>query len=116
MRRFLLLLVCLLAMDVRLVRADSPANARPPQSDDDLKAWLGNMVWRHKYSVEEVSAATGLSIEAVDAAMKKFDIRLDNSPPVESTDKLLVLPYPGGRHPAHRIPGRGRRSAAGNKN
>ena len=99
MPRLLMLIVCLFLGTLAPVLADSPANARPPASEDDLKAWLGNMVWQHKFSVEEVSAATGLSGEAVAAAMKKFDIRADNAPPTETNERLQVLPYPGGRHP-----------------
>jgi hypothetical protein len=56
------------------------------------------MVWYHRYSVEEISAATGLSADEIAAAEIKFKV----SPlfkPYRSAEKLLVLPYPGGRHP-----------------
>ena len=99
MLRLLLIVVCLFSSANRPVLGDSPANARPPQSEDDLKAWLVNMVWRHKFSSEEVATATGLSREMADAALKKYDIRFDNGPQREPADTLLVLPYPGGRHP-----------------
>ena len=99
MLRLLMPIACLCLWVITPALADSPENARPPASENDLKAWLGNMVWRHKFSVDEVSAATGLSSEAVAEALQKFDIQADNAPAAETNDRLPVLPYPGGRHP-----------------
>ena len=73
-------------------------NSRKPASDEELKKWLENMVWHHGYSAVEIQAATGLSQEEIKEALKKIDINPDNKPTNES-DKLTVLPYPGGRHP-----------------
>lgn len=76
-----------------------PTNFRAPASEADLRCWLENMVWHHRYSEEEVSAATGLAIEEARAAIQKFGI-LSDIRPLRSVDApLLVLPYPGGRHP-----------------
>jgi hypothetical protein len=73
--------------------------ARRPVNDDDLRFWLQSMLVHHQYSAEEVSLAIGLSAEEVAAAVERFNIR----PAVErkrgQDDPLLVLPYPGGRHP-----------------
>ena len=74
-------------------------NFRKPGGDEDLRYWLENMVWRHRYTVAEVSTATGMTPEAISAAMKKFDIRPETRPKRSPGDRLLVLPYPGGRHP-----------------
>ena len=71
---------------------------RRPRTDAQLRYWLGNMIWHHRYSTAEVAEATGMSAGAIEAARKKFDIRSDNLPP-RTTEGLLVLPYPGGRHP-----------------
>ena len=50
-------------------------------------------------AAEEIAAATGLGPSAVAEALRKFEITADRRPkrPVEAP--LLVLPYPGGRHP-----------------
>lgn len=78
---------------------DAP-NARPPADDAALRAWLENMIRHHRFTTEEVRAATGLSPEAITAAAHRFDIRPGEPPPERPAEApLLVLPYPGGRHP-----------------
>jgi len=74
-------------------------DARPPKTDADLRYWLGNMVWHHQFTVEEIKAAAGLAEKEIEAAKKRFDIRVDNRPKRAEDAPLLVLPYPGGRHP-----------------
>ncbi len=110
--------ICLLAWgalawptwcDCRLALAakDEPASlgepvegaSRSPTSDADLKYWLENMVWSHRFSYEEMTAATGLSQKELAAALARFDIRRDNRPARSADAPLLTLPYPGGRHP-----------------
>jgi len=72
---------------------------RKPRDDADLRYWLQNMVWYHRFSVPEIRSATGLSTDDVNAALKRFDIRPETKPARASDAPLLVLPYPGGRHP-----------------
>jgi hypothetical protein len=74
-------------------------NYRTPRDEDDLRRWLENMVWRHRFTLAEVGAATGLSEPEIAAAVRKFNIQPENAPPREPNGPLLVLPYPGGRHP-----------------
>src|SRR6266542_3063768 len=76
-----------------------PPNSRKPQTETELRAWLQNMVWHHRFTTAEISAATGLSGEEVAAALKKLDVTPDNKPQRPADAPLLVLPYPGGRHP-----------------
>lgn len=75
------------------------AQPRPPRDEADLKSWLQNMVWHHQFTPAEIQAATGLDDEEIAAALNRFDIRKDNAPRRNAGDPLLVLPYPGGRHP-----------------
>ena len=63
------------------------ADPRPPKNDADLRFWLENML-AHRYSLAEMSAATGVSTNDLTAALKGV---------TPSTQR--VLPYPGGRHP-----------------
>jgi hypothetical protein len=72
---------------------------RKPVDDDDLRYWLENMVWRHRFSNDEAAAALGLSRSEIEAALARFDIRPDNAPVRPADAPLLVAPYPGGRHP-----------------
>jgi len=75
------------------------SNARRPGDEEELEYWLENMVWYHGFSTEEVRAATGLSEKEIVAAQEKFDIWPENRPQRDTDAPLLVLPYPGGRHP-----------------
>ena len=77
---------------------DQP-NYRKPESEDGLRYWLQNMVWRHRFSTDEIKAATGLDGGEISAALKKFSITPDSRPKRQANAPLLVLPYPGGRHP-----------------
>jgi hypothetical protein len=72
---------------------------RRPANDEELKYWLKNMVWYHHFTNAEISAATGLTKEEIFTAMEKFDIRPDNRPEPNDNSHLIVMPYPGGRHP-----------------
>ncbi len=74
-------------------------NFRRPANDDELRYWLQNMVWHHRFSVGEIREATGLSESEIAAATKRFDVRAETKPRREQDSPLLVLPYPGGRHP-----------------
>jgi len=79
--------------------AEEPPTHRKPTSEADLRNWLENMVWHHRFTTEEITAATGLSAREIDAALEKFDIHPENKPKRGKDAPLLVLPYPGGRHP-----------------
>ena len=82
-----------------LLACAGAAEHRRPRDDADLRRWLQEMVWHHRYSPAEVRAATGLTEQEIDAALRRFDIRPQNKPPRPADAPLLVLPYPGGRHP-----------------
>jgi hypothetical protein len=76
-----------------------PREARAPAGADDLRDWLVNMVAWHRFTNEEVRAATGLGDDEIAAALKRFDIAPGIHPRRNVGDPLVVLPYPGGRHP-----------------
>jgi hypothetical protein len=57
------------------------------------------MIWYHHYSDEEISEATGLTLQEVTEARNRFDINVNNRPPRPGGLPLHVEPYPGGRHP-----------------
>src|SRR5262245_22276399 len=86
----LLLALCL--------HADEP-NHRKPANDAELRYWLENMVWHHRFSIDDVVVATGLSTDEANAVLKRFDISPQTKPKRAADLPLLVLPYPGGRHP-----------------
>lgn len=71
-------------------RIDDPA---------DLRYWLENMVWYHGYSREEILEVTGLQPGELEDALKRYRISPSTRPVQEVNPPILVLPYPGGRHP-----------------
>lgn len=80
-------------------KSSEKPNYRTPKSEADLRYWLQNMMWHHRFTIEEIAAATGLDGDRVLAALKKWDIRPETKPNRPADSPLLVLPYPGGRHP-----------------
>jgi hypothetical protein len=76
-----------------------PAEGRRPASEAKLHSWLENMVWYHRFTLAEASAALGMKEDEVKAALEKFKISAATRPERKPGDPLLVLPYPGGRHP-----------------
>lgn len=79
--------------------AEEGSAARPPANDAELRRWLENMVWHHRYSHEEIALVIGRPVEQVAADLRRLAIRGDQPPAREKDAPLLVLPYPGGRHP-----------------
>ena len=95
-------LSCLLAI-VWLFVASDPGFAidgqtRPAANDQQLRFWLENMVWHHRYSTEEICQVTGLTAPQLQQRLAEFQIS-ESTRPGRPTDRLLMLPYPGGRHP-----------------
>jgi hypothetical protein len=78
---------------------DAPSEARPPRDEKELRGWLENMVWHHRYTMEEMQQVLGLKRDEISAALAKWDIRPETRPERAKAAPLLVLPYPGGRHP-----------------
>lgn len=74
-------------------------NARPAKNDAELKYWLENTILDHRYSHAEAGAALGLTEDQVTDAVKRLKINGTKRPVRKEGESLLVLPYPGGRHP-----------------
>jgi len=79
---------------------ESPSSqTRRAKDETELRYWLENMVWYHGYQREEILQVTGLSADKLDETLKRFSISPSNKPLAEADPPILVLPYPGGRHP-----------------
>ena len=74
-------------------------DGRRPKDDDELRYWLENAVVRHRFTVAEAGAALDLSAGEVEAALRRLKLDLAGRPVRQPKEPLLVLPYPGGRHP-----------------
>jgi hypothetical protein len=72
---------------------------RRPATDEQLRFWLDNMLVHHRYTLDEASAATAMSPEELASAAKRLGIDPAERPARVVRQRLLVLPYPGGRHP-----------------
>ena len=88
-----------LALALLTPLAGLSSEARPPRDDAGLRAWLENMAWHHHYSLDEMSAVLGLKPGQVRTALARFNITPESKPKRPADMPLLVLPYPGGRHP-----------------
>jgi hypothetical protein len=66
------------------------AQLRRASDDEELRYWLANMR-THGFTLAEMSE---VRTNEIAAAMQRF-----NTEPSRATNTLLVLPYPGGRHP-----------------
>ena len=103
MRRFACALFALILGTSAAFAADEPAaqtvTGRRPANDDELAYWLQNALQAHRYSAAEAGLALDLSAAEVSDACARLGIDPAMSLPAEATDRLQVLPYPGGRHP-----------------
>jgi hypothetical protein len=77
----------------------SGENARPAAKDADLRFWLENMAVYHRFTLPEMGAALGLTADEVAAALRRLGVDPAQTPRRAVDAPLLVLPYPGGRHP-----------------
>jgi hypothetical protein len=94
-------LICSLVISAGLtawLQADDQ-QPRRPKSDAELRFWLTNMLVQHRFTNEEAAAATGLSADEITAATKRLAIDPNAKRERAAEAPLLVVPYPGGRHP-----------------
>lgn len=97
MRIQCLFLLTTLIVDAGTIKAGD-GQLRMAASDQELRAWLENMVWYHRYSLAEIEQVTGLDEAQLRARLTEFNIS-ESRRPSRKSDQLLMLPYPGGRHP-----------------
>jgi peptidoglycan/xylan/chitin deacetylase (PgdA/CDA1 family) len=75
------------------------SNARPAKGDEELRYWLINALVHHRFTPAEAGASLGLTADEIAAAGKRLGVEIDEPPARKPDNALLVLPYPGGRHP-----------------
>jgi len=78
---------------------DFPVTGRRPADDSELAYWLRNALQLHRFSPAETGLALGMSAAEVTSACQRFGIDPDSPAPPPHDGRLVVLPYPGGRHP-----------------
>ncbi len=85
--------------------AAEPKEAKPvgrsAKDAADLNYWLANMA-AHQFQAEELAAALNLSQEQATNALEKAKAAKEASNklvPATGSGQIVVLPYPGGRHP-----------------
>ena len=93
-----ILLACVMVLIGQASHAED-SQTRPTTSETDLRFWLENMLVHHRYSVEETVSVTGLSSEEIEKYAKSWGVTEQMKTRRPTTAPLLVLPYPGGRHP-----------------
>lgn len=92
----LLILLCGLAA---AVRSDDRQEGRRPADDAELQYWLHSALQWHRYSIEETALALAMSPDEILAACQRLSIDPRATPLLPQDRSVVVLPYPGGRHP-----------------
>jgi hypothetical protein len=84
----------------RALLADPPTSeARRPRNDEETRFWLRNMLEFHRFTTDEVVAATGLSRDEISVESRRLGVEPGKVHSRAPGAPLRVLPYPGGRHP-----------------
>ncbi len=86
---------CLLLVAVSV---NAEEQGRKPAGDEQLKFWLENCS-RHQFTKAETAAALAMTEAEIVDAQKRLRIDPDARATRRDDEPLLVLPYPGGRHP-----------------
>lgn len=74
------------------------SQTRKVDDEAELRYWLENMLWHHRYTVAEAAQVTGLDAQTLEVLIQRYQLKAELRPQ-RPTDRLFVLPYPGGRHP-----------------
>ena len=75
----------------------SSNNERLPATENESKYWLENMLLYHRFSSAEITIATGWTDKQIEGLKKKF--QLDSKKAKFSSERIHIMPFPGGRHP-----------------
>jgi hypothetical protein len=78
---------------------DFPVTGRHPADDSELTYWLRNALQAHRFSAAEAGLALDMTADEVEAACKRLGIDPAGTAPAHPEGRMIVLPYPGGRHP-----------------
>jgi hypothetical protein len=91
-----------LAQDMPFPQADrqlvNDSQLRGTSSESELRRWLENMWIHHRFTFAEMTQVTGKSEPELRQLIEHFSLE-HNLAARTDQGKLLVLPYPGGRHP-----------------
>ena len=93
-----LLFPCLFVLAIATAGTTQDSQTRRESNPARLRSWLENMVWHHRYTIDEVAQVTGLPESRVNDLLTQWGIS-EHTRPHRPTGKLFTLPYPGGRHP-----------------
>ncbi len=99
MNRFFACVFCLSVAPALLASEPVAVDVRPAKAPEELTYWLTNML-AHQCSTEEIGSVLTLSTLQTKTLVDRIQQSAvsDLLKPVES-HALVVLPYPGGRHP-----------------
>jgi hypothetical protein len=74
--------------------------ARPETDPRRRDAWLDNMIVHHRFTADEVRLATGLDAAQAESEVRQRAGRIEPAEQARvAAGQVLLLPYPGGRHP-----------------
>ena len=73
------------------------SQTRPARTDAELKFWLENMLTWHRFTPQEAGEVLGLMPEKVQTEAERLAVATKSER--QANGPLVLLPYPGGRHP-----------------
>lgn len=82
-----------------LAYVDPETQRRPVGSATDQRFWLENMAIWHQYSLIEMSQVLGQTPAQIRQQILDFQLHEISPQDLRPTDRLAIMPYPGGRHP-----------------
>lgn len=97
--RFLYTLIGCCTVFLYLISHAADSQSRPAANETELRFWLENMLIHHQFTMEEAASATGLNVRQVNEYANSWGLHDRKERPRPENAPLLILPYPGGRHP-----------------
>ncbi|MDP1562653.1 MAG: hypothetical protein Q8M16_14855 [Pirellulaceae bacterium] len=85
--------------DAQTEAQEPDSQRRPTVSATDERFWLENMALWHRYSTNEIGQVTGKTPGEVRVLLRQYNLSEAAQAHPRPSDRLALMPYPGGRHP-----------------
>ncbi|RLT11412.1 MAG: hypothetical protein DWI24_07410 [Planctomycetota bacterium] len=87
------------AVDPPVAKANASSQTRTVTKDSEIQLWLTNMLTWHQFTFDEAGLVLGLSADQVKTQANRLGVSQAIPDQRKPGQPLVLLPYPGGRHP-----------------
>lgn len=87
------------AVDPPVAKANASSQTRTVTKDSEIQSWLTNMLTWHQFTFDEAGLVLGLSADQVKTQANRLGVSQAIPDQRKPGQPLVLLPYPGGRHP-----------------